>query len=189
MTMSETRFSELLPRVEAGESGAWDALMQLVYQDLKRVAHNQMTRISPGQTLSTTVLVHETFEKLASQAGLAISDRSHFYSLCASAMRHIVIDHYRKRSADKRRADPDAMADYENRRVTPDIDSALIELGQAMDQLERRDPRLLQVFEMRFFAGLSDAEISSRLGLSDRSVQRLVARARAWVGVGLDPEA
>lgn len=183
--MNEARFSELLQRVEAGESGAWDALMRLVYEDLKRVAHNQMARISPGQTLSTTVLVHETFEKLATQAGLSINDRSHFYSLCAGAMRHIVIDHYRKRGTEKRRADPDAMAAYENRRVTPDIDSALTELGRAMDQLERRDPRLLEVFEMRFFAGLTDAEIASRLGLSDRTVQRLVAKARAWVGAGL----
>lgn len=187
--MNEARFSDLLQRVEAGETEAWDALMRLVYQDLKRVARNQMARISPGQTLSTTVLVHEAFEKLAAQVGLSISDRSHFYSLCASAMRHIVIDHYRKRGTGKRSADRSAVAEYENRRLNPDIDSALTELGHALDQLERRDPRMLQVFEMRYFAGLTDAEIGARLELSDRTVQRLAARARAWVGAGLDPEA
>lgn len=185
--MSEPEFSDLLRRVEAEEPGAWDQLMRLVYQDLKRVAHNQMTRIAPGQTLSTTVLVHEAFEKMVAQAGLAINDRSHFYALCASAMRQIVIDHYRRRSADKRTLDSGAMADYETRRVNPEMDTALSELGRALNLLDRRDPRLVQAFEMRFFAGLTDIEIASQLGLSERTVQRLVARARAWVAAGLDP--
>lgn len=186
--MTEPDFSDLLRRVEREEPGAWNDLMELVYADLKRVAHNQMNRIRPGQTLSTTVLVHEAFEKLVSQAGLAINDRSHFYALCASAMRQIVIDHYRRRSAEKRTPDDEAMADHETRRVSPDIDAALTELGRSLDRLGRRDPRLVEVFEMRYFAGLTDAEIAERMDLAVRTVQRLVARARAWVAAGLDPE-
>lgn len=160
--------------------------MALVYDDLKRIAHGQMARIAPGQTLGTTVLVHEAFEKLAAQGKLPVSERSGFYALCACAMRQIIIDHYRRRSADKRSVDPARLAEHETRRVNPDMDNALTELGRALDLLARRDPRLLEVFEMRYFAGLSDAEISERMDLSVRSVQRLAARARSWVAAGLD---
>lgn len=184
--MSETDFSELLKRVEAEDNESWDQLMGLVYSDLKRIAHGQMTRIAPGQTLSTTVLVHETFEKLAAQGGLPVNERSAFYALCACAMRQIIIDHYRKRSASKRSPDLIAAADHETRRVTPDIDNALIDLGRALDLLARRDERLLRAFELRYFGGLSDADISARMDMSIRSVQRLVARARSWVAATLD---
>lgn len=184
--MSDTDFSELLKRVEASDDESWDQLMGLVYSDLKRIAHGQMARITPGQTLSTTVLVHETFEKLAAQGGLPVNERSAFYALCACAMRQIIIDHYRKRSADKRSPDLIAAADHETRRVTPDIDNALIDLGRALDLLAHRDERLLRAFEMRYFGGLSDADISARMDMSIRSVQRLVARARSWVATALN---
>lgn len=184
--MNESDFQSLLDRVQASEPGAWDELMRLVYVDLKRIAHGQMARIAPGQTLSTTVLVHEAFEKLASQGGLPVQRRSDFYGLCAYAMRQIIIDHYRKRSAEKRAPDIMALAEHESRRVTPDIDNALIDLGRALDLLSRHDERLLRAFEMRYFGGLSDAEIAGLLALSERSVQRLVARARAWVAAALD---
>lgn len=187
--MSESDFVNLIRRVEDEQPDAWDELMRLVYTDLKRVAHSQLARIEPGQTLSTTVLVHETFEKLIGQAGLSINDRSHFYALCASAMRQIVVDHYRRRASEKRTPDLVAAADHESRRVTPDMDVALTELGRSLDLLARRDPRLVQVFEMTYFAGLSQDEIADKLQLAERTVQRLIHRARAWVSAGLDPEA
>ena len=185
--MNESDFKTLLDRVQASEPGAWNELMGLVYADLKRIAHGQMARISPGQTLSTTVLVHEAFEKLATQGGLPVQQRSDFYGLCAYAMRQIIVDHYRKRSADKRSPDLGALAEHEARRVTPDIDNALLDLGRALDLLSRHDERLLRAFEMRYFGGLSDVEIARLLAVSERSVQRLVARARAWVAAALDP--
>ncbi|MEL6760759.1 MAG: ECF-type sigma factor [Myxococcota bacterium] len=184
--VSNDDFSELLRGIASNDSAAWNALMQLVYQDLKRVAHTQMVRIAPGQTLSTTVLVHEAFERLAAQAGLVVADRPHFYALCASVMRQIVIDHYRRRSARKRTATPTLSTEPGSGFVSPDIDSAINRLGRSLEFLERRDPKLMRAFEMRYFAGLSDSDIASRLDLSERSVQRLVARARAWVAAGLD---
>lgn len=186
--MNDADFSQLLARVEAADDEAWSTLMGLVYGDLKRIAHGQMARIVPGQTLSTTVLVHETFEKLAAQGDLPVQERSAFYALCACAMRQIIIDHYRKRSASKRSPDPETAADHEARRVTPDMDSALIDLGRALDLLARRDERLLRAFEMRYFAGLSDEDIARRLDISVRSVQRLIARARSWISAALDTE-
>jgi len=188
LLMNDADFSRLLARFEAADDEAWSALMSLVYGDLKRIAHGQMARIVPGQTLSTTVLVHETFEKLAAQGKLPVQERSAFYALCACAMRQIIIDHYRKRSASKRSPDPQTAADHEARRVTPDMDSALIDLGRALDLLARRDERLLKAFEMRYFAGLSDEDIAQRLDSSVRSVQRLIARARSWISAALDNE-
>jgi RNA polymerase sigma factor (TIGR02999 family) len=186
--MNEAEFSQMLARAQAADDEAWGALMGMVYGDLKRIAHGQMARIVPGQTLCTTVLVHETFEKLAAQGRLPVQERSAFYALCACAMRQIIIDHYRKRSASKRSPDPVAAADHEARRVTPDMDNALIDLGRSLDLLARRDERLLSAFEMRYFAGLSDEEIAARMGTSVRSVQRLIARARSWVSAALDAD-
>jgi RNA polymerase sigma factor (TIGR02999 family) len=184
--MNDADFGQLMQGIERAEPQAWQALMQLVYSDLKRIAHRQLARVDPGQTLSTTVLVHETFEKLAANGGLPVRERADFYALCAHAMRQILIDHYRRRGADKRAAQPAALAEHEECRATGDIDAALLDLGRGLDLLARHDPRLLQVFEMRYFGGLSDIEIGRRLDLAERSVQRQVARARAWVMACLD---
>lgn len=185
--MEQSAISELLEGAEQGDTAAWERLMALVYEDLKRIAHGQMARISPGQTLSTTVLVHEAFEKLAVQQQLAVRERTAFYALCACAMRQIIIDHYRRRTADKRSAkDPEPLADYEARRANPEADSALDALGRVLSDLVRRDERMVQVFEMRYFAGMSDVEIGQRLDLSVRTVQRLAARTRAWIVAGLE---
>ncbi len=186
--MDEAGFKALLDGVDQADPAAWDQLTSMVYTDLKRIAHGQMARITPGQTLSTTVLVHEAFEKLAAQGGLPVTERTGFYALCAYAMRQIIIDHYRRRSADKRTVNPTEFANFETRRSSPDIDNALLALGRALDQLSQRDPRLVEVFEMRYFAGMSDSEISQRLDLSARTVQRLAARARSWIAASLDEQ-
>jgi len=188
-TVNEAEFGQLLQRLERSDRDAWESLMQLVYQDLKRIAHGQMARIDPGQTLSTTVLVHEAFEKLAIQGRLPVNDRASFYALCACAMRQILIDHFRRRTADKRIADTTALVRHELSRGQDDLEQALMGLGRALELLQRHDSRLLQAFEMRYFAGLSDADIAARLDLSERSAQRLVARARSWVLASLDDDA
>lgn len=185
--MDTTGVNQLLSAVQENEPAAWDRLMKMVYEDLKRIAHGQMARIAPGQTLTTTVLVHEAFEKLARQEGLPASDRSSFYALCACAMRQIIIDHYRRRSADKRNpVSADVIEEFEFRRVNPESDHALLMLGKILDDLVVRDERMVQVFEMRYFAGLTDAEIASRLDLSIRTVQRIATRARAWIVASLE---
>jgi RNA polymerase sigma factor (TIGR02999 family) len=188
-TVNESEFGQLLERLERSDRDAWESLMQLVYQDLKRIAHGQMARIDPGQTLSTTVLVHEAFEKLAIQGRLPVNDRASFYALCACAMRQILIDHFRRRTADKRVADTTALVRHELSRGQDDLEQALMGLGRALELLERHDRRLLQAFEMRYFAGLGDTDIAARLDLSERSAQRLVARARSWVLASLDDDA
>jgi len=147
--VNDTDFDDLLSRREAADGEAWRSLVGPVNDDLKRIAHEQITRIAPGQTLGTTVLVHESFEKLAAQGRLPVKEKSSCYALRASAIRQIIIDHYRKRSASKRSPAPAVAADHEARRVSPDMDSAMVDLGPALDLLARRDERLLRAFETR----------------------------------------
>lgn len=185
--MKDSEFTKHMQMIEAGKPEAWDRLIALLYQDLRRIAHTQMTRIDPGHTLSTTILVHEVFEKISARSDLEINDRSHFYAICAIAMRQIIIDHYRRRTSHKRVNSGEAYAEHESRRVTADMDVALTELGRMLELLKLRDERLLKVFEMRFFAGLTNLEIADQLGLSERTVQRMARRARAWIATGLEP--
>lgn len=180
--MTQSGFNALLTAAADGDAEAWQSLMDLVYSDLKRIAHLQMRRIRPEHTLSTTVLVHEAFEALAEQQKLPICERSDFYALCAAAMRQIIIDHHRRRSAIKRTADdPDGWRRHETSRSNPEAENALVALGSVLDQLLARDRKLVEAFEMHYFGGLSSEEVGRRLNVSRRSAQRLIARSRAWI--------
>lgn len=187
--MTQRGISELLAAAGRDDPAAWEQLMALVYDDLKRIAHRQMARIAPGQTLSTTVLVHEAFEKLAGRKQVLSTERTEFYALCACAMRQIIIDHYRKRAALKRAPDDIlVLADHEARRANPEADSTITRLGGVLDAMVKRDERMVEVFEMRYFAGLSDDDIARRLDLSPRTVQRIATRARSWIVAALDDD-
>lgn len=185
--MTSSGISQLLESAERGEREAWDTLMTLVYEDLKRIAHTQMRLISPGQTLTTTVLVHEAFEKLAAGQQLPARDRVRFYALCARAMRQIIIDHHRRRDAAKRSPESlEMFSEHERRRVNPEADNALDALGGVLSELIKRDEQLVEVFEMRHFAGLTEAEIAKRMKVSTRTIQRIDARAQAWIVAALE---
>ncbi|MEM1080255.1 MAG: ECF-type sigma factor, partial [Pseudomonadota bacterium] len=99
--------------------------------------------------------------------------------------RQIIIDHYRRRTSQKRTKNPNRFNEYETRRVTPDMDAALVELGRTLSALKQRDPELLQVFELRFLVGMNAPDVAREMKLSERTVQRMAARARAWVANGL----
>lgn len=185
--MTQSGIEALLTAAAGGDPEAWQGLMDLVYTDLKRIAHLQMGRIRPEHTLSTTVLVHEAFEALAEQQRLPVRERSDFYALCAAAMRQIIIDHHRKRSARKRTVDdPQGWHRHETSRSNPEAENALAALGSVLDQLLLRDRRLVAAFEMHYFGGLSSEEVGRRLNVSKRSAQRLIARAQAWIVDALD---
>lgn len=184
--MTQSGINALLTAAEGGNPEAWQELMTLVYDDLKRIAHRQMARIRPEHTLSTTVLVHEAFENLAEQQKLPVRERSDFYAICAAAMRQIIIDHHRKRSAKKRTLDdPQGWRDTEAARSNPEAENALVALGGVLEQLLARDRQLVEAFEMHYFGGLSSEEIATRMQVSRRSAQRLIARSRAWIADAL----
>lgn len=170
----------------AGDDGALlSRVFPVVYEELRRIAHRALLRARGSATLSTTALVNETYLKLAGHADLDLEGRKHLFALCARAMRQIVVDHARRRHADKRGGEPAWSLD------TLDADSAdrpetVVALDEALTALAERDPRLVRLIEYRVFGGLDSVEIAELLGLSPRSVQREWLRARAWVGRALD---
>lgn len=173
--------SEALLAYQQGAPGAFDRLVVLVYEDLRRIARRQLGRLRPGQTLNSTGLVHEAYVKMVDQRRVSWQDRSHFFAVSARAMRQILVDHARHRGRLKRGADPtrepldDAMSP-----VTADAERLLL-IHDALERLSAVDARLTQVVECRFFAGYSEDETAEILGVSSRTVRRDWMRARAWL--------
>jgi RNA polymerase sigma factor (TIGR02999 family) len=173
--------TELLRAYAAGDAAAFDRLVPLVYDDLRRVARQQLRRGSRGAVLDTTALVHEVWFKLSDGGAVAWQDRGHFLAVSARAMRQVIVDEARRRNAGKRGGGQvDAVLD-EGRVASPSDAFRVLAIDQALDRLAARSPRLAQVVECRFFAGLGEEETAEALGVSLRTVQREWTRARAWL--------
>jgi RNA polymerase sigma factor (TIGR02999 family) len=171
----------LLAAYREGDRGAFDRLMPLVYDDLRRIARSHLRRSAPSQTLDTTSLVHEYYLKMLDQTRLQAQDRSHFLAISARAMRQVIIDHARRRTAAKRGGGSEKMTLDEGRIAIEEQAEWLLALDQALTRLGENSERLAQVVECRFFAGLSEEETAEALGISLRTAQRDWMRARAWL--------
>lgn len=173
--------TRLLRQCRHGDESSFDALIPLVYEDLKRLARIQLAKWRPGQTLDTTALVHESYARLARAEGLDWADRGHFYAVAAKAMRQIVVDYARSLFATKRSG---VRVDIDLGRL-PDDGPARAEqvaaVDQLLDRLQALDPEMVQVVECRFFAAYTLDETAEALGVSRRTVQRKWQRARAWL--------
>lgn len=173
--------TRLLAAHRDGERDAFDRLVALAYQELRRMARQQLRRAAPGQTLDTVALVHDAYARLVEQSAVDWQDRSHFYAVVARAMRFVVVDRARRFGAQKRGAgivpatlDAELVGHAEPAEVVLAVD-------QAIERLAAFNPRLAALVECRFFAGMTDDEIAAALGLSARTVQRDWLRARAWL--------
>jgi RNA polymerase sigma factor (TIGR02999 family) len=182
--------TQLLLAYRDGDSDALDRLVPLVYDDLRRIAHVHARRDRVGQTLNTTALVHEVYLRLVDQTQVKWEDSQHFLSVCARAMRQIVVSNARRRAARKRGGDRLPVTLDEEHAPDAGKEEWFLALDQALDRLAGRNPRLARVVECRYFAGLSEQETADGLGASLRTVQRDWARAKAWLredlGTGLD---
>ncbi len=172
--------TQLLQRLRAGDAAARERLFPLVYEELRRVARRALRRERVDHTLRPTELVHEAFLKLGSADG-PWQDRAHFLGVAARAMRQILVDHARRRLAGKRGGGVVATTLEDVRADSGLPPEDLLALDAALDRLERQDPRLRALVEYRFFGGLTDKEISELLEISERTVNRDWARARAWL--------
>jgi RNA polymerase sigma factor (TIGR02999 family) len=171
----------LLAAAGAGDRGASDRLFEAVYAELRRIARRQRAAAAPMATLSTTALVHEAYLKLSGEARWSVEDRRHFFALAARAMRHVLVDHVRRRGRLKRGGGAVAL-DLEALEVAaPDRGDELVALDEALDRLEAVEPELARLVEWRFFAGLSVEEIAELTGISDRTVKRRWRAARAFL--------
>jgi RNA polymerase sigma factor (TIGR02999 family) len=181
--MSE--ITQLLARAAQGEAAASNQLLPMIYEQLCMLAHRQLANRPQRHTLSTTDLVHEAYLALFGHADLAWPDRSHFFSYAAKTMRHILIDRARSRLANKRGGDVDRV-DIADVSIGIDGETiALVELDQALARMEAEHPRLVQVVELRFFAGRSVEETAALLDVDPRTVKRDWRKARAILNLAL----
>jgi RNA polymerase sigma factor (TIGR02999 family) len=178
--LSPGDITQLLTALRDGDRTALDRLFPLVYAELHDRAHRQLARRRPGDTLSTTALVHEAYLKLTDTAHQSYQDRVHFFAVASRAMRQILVDYARRMTAAKRGGglavslDPDQLGD-------PGRAEELIALDEALARLEALDERLARNVEMRFFGGLSVEETAEALGVSPRTVKRDWRKARAFL--------
>jgi len=183
-----SRIPELLAAVDRGEPGALDQLVAAVYPELKRLAHFQLASERPGHTLNTTAIVHEAFLRLASGDG-KWSDRSHFLRAASTVMRHLLVDHARKKRAEKRGAGQMPLTLEDDRYATEDDSLAVLALDNALRDIAEIDPRLEQIIECRYFAGLSVNDTAEALGMAVRTVERDWQRAKAYLLQAMDANA
>lgn len=181
MAPSPHEITTLLQAWGAGDKGALDKLMPLVYPDLHRLARRHMAGERDDHTLQTTALVNEAYMRLVDSKQATVKDRAHFFAICARLMRQILVDAARSRRALKRGADfrvvelDEAMAAM----AEPAVD--LIALDDALNDLTAFDARKGQVVEMRIFGGLSAQETASVLQISTDTVTRDMHLATAWL--------
>lgn len=182
--MQNQEFTALLEKARKGDSQAFDVLYACVYDELKKLAR-VVRKGKATDTLNTTALVHEAYDKLVPYDAMYVEDRGHFFKLAARAMRFVLVDSARKRSAAKR-GGPESAKTFEEKlhSPTPDADE-LLTLNEALKQLEHVDKRKAQVVECRYFAGLTIEDTAHALAISVPTVQRDWRAARAWLAVAM----
>ena len=176
---AEPQITETLVRAAQGDSAAIDALIPKIYATLQHLARRQRA-YEAAHTLDTTALVHEAYLKLATQeGGVSFTDRAHLYAYMSQVMRHILIDHARRKKAQKRQA-PEMTAGAAGSDI---ID--VLAIDEALSRLAVLDQRLAQVAELRLFADLSSPDIAEVLGVNARTVERDWLKARTFLSACL----
>ena len=171
----------LLGDCAGGDREAFERLIPLVYDDLRRIARRRLAAEQSGHTLSTTAVVHEAYLQLVNQATATWRDRAHFFAVASRVIRHVLVDHARARKAAKRGGDAIRIP------LNDDLDGEskdmidLLALDEALQRLAELDPRLERVVEYRFFGGMTMRDTAEALGVSRRTAVRDWKRARAYL--------
>ena len=173
--------TQLVLASRAGDRDTLDRLFALLYEDLRRAAHHRLLRHHAGETLSTTALVHEAYLRLIDQTRAQWADRAHFLAVASRAMRFVLIDYVRERTAQKRGGDAQAVPLDAVQLAAEERAVDLLVLDEALQKLSGHNSRLGDLVEYRFFGGLSYEEIAEATGLSVPTVKRDWVRARAWL--------
>jgi RNA polymerase sigma-70 factor (ECF subfamily) len=180
--------TQLLLAWRGGDEQALDKLTPLVYAELCRLAGFYMSHERPGHTLQTTALVHETYTRLIDAPRVNWQDRNHFFAVCSTLMRRVLVDHARSRGYLKRGGGVKLVPLEEAREVGSDGLVDLLALDEALTRLAAIDPRKSQVVELRFFGGLTVDETADVLHTSPDTVMRDWQYSKTWLLRELDPE-
>ena len=178
---TEGEITRLLEDLRRGKDGAEDALIPLLYDELHAMARRFMREEYRGHTLQTTALVHEAYLRMGGRVGDGIEDKVHFLRLAARTMRHVLIDHARKRRAEKRGGKAKRISIQDLGDIEGACGVDLVALEEALERLGALDPKLVQVVELRFFAGLTVEETAKVLGIAPRTVLYDWRMAKAWL--------
>jgi RNA polymerase sigma factor (TIGR02999 family) len=173
--------TRLLTDLSRGESGALERLMPLVYDELRVLAASQLRRERGEHTLGPTALVHEAFFRLADQRSVSWQGRAHFFGVAAQAMRRILVDHARRRSAGKRGRQHQVTLESDAAEARDAPSEEVLAVDAALERLAMVDPRQSSLVELRYFAGFTIEETAELLGISLATAKRDWAFARAWL--------
>lgn len=179
-TVTADNLTGLLVEWREGDQAALERLLPLVYEQLRRIAHRYVQRERNGHTLQTSALVNEAYLRLADQK-VVWQNRAHFFAVTARVMRHILIDHARRRRYAKHGGDARQVSIEEAAAMSLERAAELIALAEALDELAEIDQRKCRVVELRYFGGLSLEETAEALNISLMTVRRDWRAAKAWL--------
>ena len=180
-TLSADNLTGLLVEWREGDKAALNKLTPLIYDELRRIAHRYAQRERNGHTLGTTALVNEAYLRLAGQKKIEWQNRAHFFAVTAQVMRHILIDHARRRHYTRHGGDAQRVSLGEAEVMSAARARELVALDEALDELARLDPRKSRVVELRYFGGLGLEETAEVLEISVMTVRRDWRAAKAWL--------
>jgi RNA polymerase sigma-70 factor (ECF subfamily) len=180
-TLTADNLTGLLIEWRQGDKAALSRLTPLVYDELRRIAHRYVQRERNGHTLGTTALVNEAYLRLAGQKKIEWQNRAHFFAVTAQVMRHILIDHARRRHYAKHGGDAQRVSLAEAEVMSQERARELVALDEALDELAKLDLRKSRVVELRYFGGLGLEETADVLEISVMTVRRDWRAAKAWL--------
>jgi RNA polymerase sigma factor (TIGR02999 family) len=173
--------TRILTASQQGDPKAAQELFPLVYEELRRIAAAKMAHEAAAWTLQPTALVHEAWLRLGGDSPPAWQNRRHFFSAAAEAMRRILIDKARRRQRIRHGAEQERVDIDDIDLIAPAEDERLLAIHDQLDALAEHDPTKAEVVKLRFFVGLSEREIAEALGVTERTVERHWAYAKAWL--------
>jgi RNA polymerase sigma factor (TIGR02999 family) len=171
----------LLTAVEQGDPNAVEKLLDVVYEELRRLAASKMAREAPGQTLQPTALVHEAWLRLVGANQSKFENRAHFFSAAAEAMRRILIERARRKLTQRHGGGFERVDLEEQDLAAPDADQQLLAVHEVLDKLASEHPAQAKVVKLRYFAGMTNEETAQVLGVSVATVKNYWTFARSWI--------
>lgn len=183
---AEETLTGLIEHAGDGDAAALRRLFERAYIELRALARLRLARGGRGAILDTTALVHESFLRFANAGQLRLADRQHFLRYAAAVMRSVIVDIVRQGAADRRGGQaPHVTLDTAIGDQVRDGETEILRVHDALEELGRRDPRLVQVVEMRYFAGMTERQIGAALGIGERTVRRDWEKARLLLAEAL----
>ena len=171
----------MLAAIEKGDRQAAEQLLVLVYDELRRLAASRLAQESPGQTLQPTALVHEAWLRLVGDQNPSFNDRTHFFRASAEAMRRILIDRARRKKTQRHGGGYQRIQFEDFDLAAPSADDQLLAMNEALDKLALEHPIQAELVKLRYFAGMTNEEVSKVLGISVSTAKNYWTFSRAWL--------